>query len=816
MNRRSMVLMRRKAVKRCAQSWMGRSCREPSGESSVWFAMRRGFLARRPMGIAVLSRRTLPALWASCLAATALAGQTTDDQAPPDTYESLAVAELVRNAREARNSASEELQGYAAQLRHRIYVGLTAFKFRRERGLFEQQRIGRVRWWADGSQLIEWEGMRAAVPIAGLDTRRRGLDTLGVEELADTASTNERATADGSRSISISVGRGDVSRASRGMGDELVEGLFSEDVPAFDLDPHADVLRLEDGEAVHPLSADGPLSYRYLSGDTLILDLPEGQRDIVLHEVRVVPRRPDYNLLAASIWFDQATNSLVRATYRPARPFNMALDVDEEDTEGAPRWLMRRVEAEIHYVTVEYSLHHMEYWLPSRYAFRGEVRLGALVRIPATIEWSLMGYSVNDGSAPPEPDDEPPPGWVSRTRLLARLDDPSSRGEPDSTARPTVTVRVAPAYELFHHPELSVGGLGEAKPLNFSDLEVSVVTDGLDQLVPPYQRFRPQLPFGLGESPLRYNRVEGASLGLAPSIPLGVRWRADLRFRIGTGERTPYASAEARRLGIGSEWSFDGGRQLRSMADQHDPFRLASSLDALITGDERGEYYRATGISAQYRREGRTRWSASAFAERHHAVELNSEFSLRSLIGDVTTFPVRAATPGDYYGVRGSLRWFDGLDPNRLIVSGGLDGELATGDLRYARAQAAFSLSHPLPFGLQGAAEIAAGSSWGEIPVQRRYFLGSESFRGALVNEFTGESFWRTRGEIATGFAAARVALFADIGSEGETGRLAFDDPAASVGVGLSLLDGLMRMDVARGIRRIDRWRVHFYWDGLL
>jgi len=33
--------------------------------------------------------------------------------------------------------------------------------------------------------------------------------------------------------------------------------------------------------------------------------------------------------------------------------------------------------------------------------------------------------------------------------------------------------------------------------------------------------------------------------------------------------------------------------------------------------------------------------------------------------------------------------------------------------------------------------------------------------------------------------------------------------------VGTSLLDGLLRLDLARGVRRGDAWHLHLYLDGL-
>jgi hypothetical protein len=61
---------------------------------------------------------------------------------------------------------------------------------------------------------------------------------------------------------------------------------------------------------------------------------------------------------------------------------------------------------------------------------------------------------------------------------------------------------------------------------------------------------------------------------------------------------------------------------------------------------------------------------------------------------------------------------------------------------------------------------------------------------------------------------AARPTLFYDMGWAGS--RLNFARPGrpmSGAGVGLSLLDGIARIDVARGIWPEHRWRVDFSLD---
>ena len=253
------------------------------------------------------------------------------------------------------------------------------------------------------------------------------------------------------------------------------------------------------------------------------------------------------------------------------------------------------------------------------------------------------------------------------------------------------------------------------------------------------------------------------------------------------------------------------------MSEWNDPFSFTNSVSALTLGTGRGEYYRASGASVGHQRLGqRGRWQVEVFGEAQRGVEMGSDFFLTSPIRDDTVNAVLAADRADVLGARSSVSWFSGIDPNGLIVTTRLEVEAATGDAEYRRAWAKASVSHPLPFSLAGALEAGAGALWGDELVQRTYFLGgSGSLRGFNTNEIRGPAFWQARAEVASGFAGARIGVFADAGWVGPRDELTLDDPWMAVGVGASLLDGIFRFDVARAVRRGSRWKVHLYLDGL-
>lgn len=696
-----------------------------------------------------------------------------------DTYRDSAVSSLMLRARAARARDIDGMKSYEGLLRERMYVGLTARGIRRERSLFEQERIARLRWSADGERAIHWIGARQAIPIVGADTRR---DEINAEGKVGKAGAEVQAE----------------------LRQELPEDLLDEaDLPGFAFDPAGDRLSFGEDWALHPLSDTSAAYYRFASGDTLRLGLPDG-RSIVLLEVKVEPRTADFHLVAGSLWFDQESASLVRATYRPARPFNLLLD-EPEDAEDVPGFL-QPVEAELSYITVEYSLQEFKFWLPRRFALQGEARLGRLLTIPLTVEWSIGDYEVNQDTTSIPVTGPLPPGWSRREK----------RVEDDDGNVSYLTVIVPETRSLLTSDELSED-FGQPTPTAFTDAEVEELRGELDALLPTYRRFTPQLEYGWSRGLVRYNRVEGLSVGAAATMPLGPNTSARLDGRIGTGDLEPNVSLSLRRGPDESYWEVSGYHRLEGIGDWSSPFSFKSTLENFLLGRGKSQFYRVTGGSLGYDwTTPRTRGSLSGFYEDHDFVVLTTEFSVLGKLRDDTVATVLAADPARIEGARGSLRWFSGVDPRGLILTGTVLGEVAVGDARYQRAAATLSASHPLPFGLAGALEVGAGAVWGDELLQRMFVLGGAStLRGFQDEAARGASFWRGRAELASGFPGARLSVFTDWGWAGPRADWGFQDPLGSVGVGFSLLDGFLRADVARAVRGRSGWGVHVYLDGL-
>ena len=75
-----------------------------------------------------------------------------------------------------------------------------------------------------------------------------------------------------------------------------------------------------------------------------------------------------------------------------------------------------------------------------------------------------------------------------------------------------------------------------------------------------------------------------------------------------------------------------------------------------------------------------------------------------------------------------------------------------------------------------------------------------------------GDTFWLGRAELGTAFRALRPTLFYDIGWAGTRDSIStMGRPLSGVGTGLSILDGLFRVDFSRGIYPGKQWRTDLY-----
>jgi len=111
------------------------------------------------------------------------------------------------------------------------------------------------------------------------------------------------------------------------------------------------------------------------------------------------------------------------------------------------------------------------------------------------------------------------------------------------------------------------------------------------------------------------------------------------------------------------------------------------------------------------------------------------------------------------------------------------------------------------------------GGAVGNLPSQRAFYLGGlQTVRGQVPSPdepgHVGDRFWLARTEVGLGRSPAfRPSFFYDAGWAGPH-QLQPGRALSGAGAGLSILDGLLRLDVARGIWPEQKWRVYAYFGG--
>jgi hypothetical protein len=342
---------------------------------------------------------------------------------------------------------------------------------------------------------------------------------------------------------------------------------------------------------------------------------------------------------------------------------------------------------------------------------------------------------------------------------------------------------------------------------------------GLSQQ-PMVESHRGTVAFSLADGALRYNRVEGVSGGLAYVQPIGRGWtaREELRYGIGNGRfqgsttwmRTSGQHAVIARVHNGTA----------AVTDYGQPLSFGASTAALAQGHDDGVYVRASGLDVTWQTEPRGAMRGRVFVERQAPMPVVTQWTLDGGSGDRRMGPNVDAQPGTWTGVAFGDRRTFGLDPATWRVFTELRGEVASGTSTYGRWLGEGTVVSPAWQRLNVSSTWALGGSAGAPPPQRHFFLGGvQTIRGQFVSPgspgFSGAAFWFGRHELAYGRTSARVTLFYDIGWAGAQlrpigGR---DVLLRGGGVGMTLLDGLIRVDWARGLAPVQRTRVDVSMD---
>lgn len=526
----------------------------------------------------------------------------------------------------------------------------------------------------------------------------------------------------------------------------------------------------------HPLAANAHESYRYQSGDTVALRFPDG-RELRAVQLHVLPLRADPHRIDA-LWDFKA-------------------------------------------------------WLPRTMRLEAEIRAGSF-RFPASFEQTYRIESVTTASDVAEAGgaDFPDVQFDSEAEATAFATQLRSDAPPPG-GRESFFIVPEDRTGLTDSPHLPPP-IWEDAPAFLSEAELDAFAESLAQLP---RAPRPALAWSVGwpwsdRGMLRYNRVEGLAPGLRGAWQLDGRHAISVAARLGLADLRPQLRIEVERLTVLRRFTLEAFDETQATDPAGAYLGAGNSAAAFFAGRDRGGYYRSTGLGLVWRPPAAARESVllRGYAERHRSLRTRSGFALFKAGEDGWAFP--ANPPVDegaefgiemrfspWWGAEASIAQF-GLEVTTRAarwrpVNGGAHEDYAT---------ASATLRTALPLFTTGwgrgrlGAEAGAGTTWGRALQQRAWHLGgARTLRGHSDAVLTGPTFVRGRVEATWLFEFVGLGVFLDGGWAGDSGDFGTARPRYGAGVGLTLLDGLIRVDLARSLHGPNPpLRAHFHLDSIL
>ena len=371
-------------------------------------------------------------------------------------------------------------------------------------------------------------------------------------------------------------------------------------------------------------------------------------------------------------------------------------------------------------------------------------------------------------------------------------------------------------------------------PAFLSEAEIGAFAENLAQLP---RAPRPALAWSVGwpwsdRGMLRYNRVEGVAPGLRTAWRLDGRHAVSATARLGLADLRPQLRIELERQTVLRRLALEAFDETQATDPAGGYLGAGNSASAFFAGRDRGDYYRATGLGLVWRPPASAREAVllRGYAERHRSLRTEAGFALFKAGADEWGFPANPAVDeGAEAGVE--MRFSPWWGAEASGAQFGLEATAraarwrpADGGARESYATASATLRTALPLFATGwgrwrlGAEAGAGTTWGRALPQRAWRLGgARTLRGHSDAVLAGPAFARGRVEATWSVEFAGVGVFLDGGWAGDPGSFRSARPIYGAGLGLTLLDGLVRADLARSLHGPSPpWRAHFHLDSVL
>lgn len=703
--------------------------------------------------------------------------QATDTLRPDparDAYLDETARRLVLGVKAARDTARLGIDSYTGLTRER--VNFQAPALRRDRPWVNGERVTRVRWSRSEPSVVHVLGSRLRHPGIGPNDRRQFFPGLGLDRYA-----------------------------ANPLWDPFVLGATD----AAEAGGGGTVIR-------SPLAADAERYYQYRSGDTLSVQLADG-RSIDVVAVTVIPRIRSIRLVSAIMWVDRDSFNLVRVASRPAKRVDSELSwqlrhddgwslgltittndlgTDQDSTRarpgiferlisGAIDGLMAPLELDITAMVVDYGLWELKHWLPRSVALEAHVTVrmddGAeadvVPTMPVSFDWALEVEDIRERGA------EAPAGMPGTAlEALERWRQPGDSIEgdlesADSGELVTITPddRAALTESTLLPPTIWEDRRGPVDPELLAGIASDLAAIGTGEGGPVEEEASPWIL----EPPvktlrlLRYNPVEGVSVGARVLRDFG-RSRVLFTTRVGTRELDiPDMDLTYQRDRPGHRLWLSLYHDLRS--GELDAGGGGGSPDAFLTEGDSTAFHWSTGASLRILPGGGQRnWlSLTVFGERDTEIGTGVQ--------------------RDRFGASVGWRpWWGGRDGalaggGRTLVRGSL------GDNPHVKTIAEAVLIVPLGGGRSLGMQGGAAAVWGDPARLDLWNLGSSAnwLRGHR-NSVREDRVWGARLDLQQPVRFLRASVFGDWVSTG-------GDDFYAAGVGLVFMDGIVRLDLARG-----------------
>ncbi|MDE3151976.1 MAG: hypothetical protein KGL93_06970 [Gemmatimonadota bacterium] len=715
---------------------------------------------------------------------------------------------LLLRARKARLEQDSALLSYDATAYQRISAGMGIGSFGRDRLIFRHEDATHVRWQRGVGAWVELKGARTAIPVAPPEAQDSADANMNFEDMSAIPYYP------GYESLWIGGG---IAKA-----------------------------QVDERDIVHPLAEGAEAYYTYATGDSVTFRLPDGHA-IRLRELKVRPRRPKWNVVVGSLWFDVQSGQLVRAAFRMSIPMDIWAVADEEsradgDSDDAPGWvkgMLSPMRAQVTAVAIEYGLYNQRFWLPRLQSAQGDAQV-SFMHVPFQMEQTYQYASVNGRDTLPTiaiakgdaeiPDSLPEAvkDSLRRERRLARRAERDSikQGLKPKPAAQCDTARYVTQTRLAYNGTLRVAYQVpcDQSKLATSPLLPASIYDPGDELFGASERdaliaqalslsaqahFAPAPPtLHYGLDMLRFNRIEGLSVGARVDEQFGAGYAGSLTGRLGVADLEPNVELNVNRSNGATTIGVTGYNRLAVVGDWGAPLSFGSSLSALLFGRDEGFYYRASGVELTGTNTRGLHYDWRLFAERERSAAVKNHWSMGApFIPNIT------ARRGTYAGGALHVTGSHGEDPMGFRVLSDVRLEAAAGDSAYGRGSLELSVSDAAG-PLIGSVTLSGGSSVGALPAQRMWYLGgAQTIRGQSPDTLQrGNAYWFTRTQVGLDGYAVRPSLFGDIGWTGDRTKLSdVGRPMSGVGAGFGVLDDLIRFDVARGLYPRRQWRADLY-----